>query len=237
MPSKTKNPPPSPDWTDGIAVIGGDVPTLPGCGPSLDDVEAELLTMPHVDADLLLADDPAIDHACRDVRQVRTAVEHLGRIPDAMEALHLLCSGRYALWDMVPAILELAAPVAIDSLHIATLGFSRQNVAEMLDALDRGRVARLSLICSHYFKGTSGGIWEFAAEELPKRPHTRFLSIRTHAKLLAIKLADGRTVTIESSANLRSCKNIEQMTVYGHPNVYAFHAGWMDSLSGREKDR
>jgi hypothetical protein len=56
-------------------------------------------------------------------------------------------------------------------------------------------------------------------------------------KLIAARLTDGRTVTIESSANLRSCKNIEFMTVYGHPDVYAFHTGWMDTLTGREKDR
>ena len=29
---------------------------------------------------------------------------------------------------------------------------------------------------------------------------------------------------------LRSCKNIEQITLIGSPEVYAFHVGWIDSL-------
>jgi hypothetical protein len=131
---------------------------------------------------------------------------------------------------MVPAVLDLASPARIDALYVATLGFSKNNVAEMADLLDRGIIGRLSLLCSHYFKGTSKGIYEIAADVMAKRPAARFRSLRTHCKILALRLTDGRTVTIESSANLRSCKNIEQMTVFGHPAVYEFHAGWMNTL-------
>lgn len=45
-----------------------------------------------------------------------------------------------------------------------------------------------------------------------------------------MRLTDGRTITIESSANLRSCKNMEQMTLYGDPGLYSFHTGWIEGL-------
>ena len=111
------------------------------------------------------------------------------------------------------------------------MGFSKDNIAELVALLDAGQIGRVSLICSHYFKGTSNGIWELAQAELAQRgDRARFLSIRNHCKIIALKLTDGRTVTIETSANLRSCKNIEQMTIFGHPEVYQFHVGWMNGL-------
>jgi hypothetical protein len=53
---------------------------------------------------------------------------------------------------------------------------------------------------------------------------------RCHAKIIAAKLHNGQTITAEGSANTRSCKTIENVTLYGSPDVYSFHAGWMDAL-------
>jgi hypothetical protein len=221
------------DWTDGLAVIGADLERIDE-GPAEEDIEAELMEMVHLLDDPRFEDDAGIDHICRDARKVQDAREQIGRIPDAFECFHLLCRGTYALWDMVPAILELAAPNKITTLYIATLGFSKQNIAELCELIDAGAIGHVSLLCSHYFKGTSGGICETAKAEFEKRPNaTRFLSIRTHCKILAVQLTDGRTITIESSANLRSCKNIEQMTLFGHPDVFDFHTAWMRDLFGR----
>jgi len=186
--------------------------------------------MAHLTADIHWEEGEDIEHEARVVRQVRTAAVHIGRIPGPREAFHLVCNGRYALWDMVPAVLSLAGGAVIEDLYLATLGFSKFNVVEIVEMLDAGTIKRLSLLCSHYFKGTSGGIYELAANELYKRSNARFLSIRTHAKLVCLKLTDGRTLTIEASANLRSCKNIEQMTIFGHPNLYEFHTGWINDL-------
>jgi hypothetical protein len=201
-----------------------------GDAPSVEELEAEMVAMPHLAADGCQDGDRATTHICRDVRQVRTAAEHIGRLPDPLDAFHLITNGRYALWDMVGAVADLAAPCTIGAIHLATLGFSRKNVDEMMAMMDAGMIGRLRLLCSHYFKGTSGGIWEHAAERLAKRPGASFLSIRNHAKIVALRLSDGRTLTIEASANLRSCKNIEQMSIFGHPDIYRFHTGWMDGL-------
>jgi hypothetical protein len=217
-------------WVPQPPLIGPGIDTMPGVGPSIDDVEAEMVGMPHLACDLITIGDDGTRHECRDARGVRTPAEHLPRLPGPREALHQITSGRHALWDIVPVIAALAAPHPIEALHIATLGFSRSNIAEMLDMLDAGTIRQLTLVCSHYFKSTSGGIWEFAAAEFKRRPAARFLSIRTHAKIIAACMGDGRAVTIEASANLRSCKNIEQMTFFGHPRIYAFHTRWIDSL-------
>ena len=192
-------------------------------------IEAELDTLPHLTGDLWFDDSTTVDRIFRS-EAAETAAATLAEIPRQHQALHLVINGRFALWDFVAAILKLAGDhVTIKHLHLATLGFSRKNIRELIALLDSGKVESVALLCSHYFKGTSGGIYEYAQAELSTRAQ-RFASVRTHAKLVLIELSDGRTVSIESSANLRSCKNIEQMTVYGSPDLYRFHVNWMETL-------
>jgi hypothetical protein len=204
-------------------------PLLNPAAPSVAGIESELRRLPHLAGDRKTSR-KIVRAVCRDARQIKTAAEAIGKLPGPDEALHLVVSGRFALWHVVPAVLELAG-VPIAELRIATLGFSRKNIEALCRLIDGGQIGRAWLLCSHYFKGTSAEVYNFAADEIAKRPTSAaFYSIRTHAKVLTIRLTDGRTLTVESSANLRSCKNIEQMTVIGSQNVYTFHVGWIDEL-------
>lgn len=188
--------------------------------------EREMLARPHIKDPRRTARQHKAD--VRDGRQAKSAADALGELPDAEGAVHVLITGRFSLWDCVPAILDQAGPV--DVLRIATLGFSKRNVEAMAAAVDAGTIGRIRLLCSHYFKGTSPDIYRFAAETLGKRKdRVEFLSVRTHAKLLLLQ-TPGRVFTLESSANLRSCKNLEQLTVFGSPTVHEFHRAWIDEL-------
>lgn len=200
-------------------------PTIPRVSIAL--CEREMMTRPHIAADRRAGLRHQAD--VRDARQAKTAAEAIGELPGPGEAVHIVISGRYSLWDCVPAVLD-AGTRTIERLHVATLGFSRRNVEAMGRFLDSGMIRSLRLLCSHYFKGTSPHLYEFAAVELAKRPGAEFLSVRTHAKLLLIEFAGGKTLALESSANLRSCKNIEQLSIFGSPKLHAFHAAWIDQL-------
>ena len=195
----------------------------------LDEVviEAQLAELPHLDSDRRY-DEPFTVERLFKTEKAETAAETLGRIPTARQATHLIINGRFALWDFVPAVLKLSNRT-IKQLYLATLGFSRKNIQELSLLLDEKKIKSVSLLCSHYFKGTSNGIYEFAEEQLAQRGQ-RFASCRTHAKIVLAQLSNGRTVTIESSANLRSCKNIEQVVVGGDPGLYRFHVAWMEEL-------
>lgn len=196
--------------------------------PGVALAEREMASRPHVASDRRT---PAQRHkfAVRDARQAMNAAESLGDLPGPRHAVHILVTGRFSLWDCVPAIFSKCGRIRF--LRIATLGFSKANADSMGAMIDAGQVERLRLLCSHYFKGTSTPIYSHAVEVLGARaPAAEFLSVRTHAKLVLVELAGGRTLTLESSANLRSCKNLEQLTVFGSPEVHAFHAGWIDEL-------
>lgn len=203
-----------------------------GSTTSLGQIECQLESLPHLHDDLAWSSHDTQRAYC-DARQIQTAAKAIDHIPAANEARHMIISGRFALFDFVPAILQLAAPEVITDLYLATLGFSQENITDAMDLIDANKVQRFSLLASHYFKGTSELIYDYAVEQISARKgKARFLSLRTHAKIIALRLTDRRAVVIESSANARSCKNIEQATAIGSPACYEFHVAWMESLYG-----
>lgn len=86
---------------------------------------------------------------------VGNAAKHLESLPQEGESIHCVMRGNYHAWDLVPAVLRLAAPATIDYLGVATLGFNRSNAAELLELFDAGQIARVDFICSCYFRSTS----------------------------------------------------------------------------------
>src|ERR1700722_20066115 len=67
--------------------------------------------------------------------QRKNAVAEIEALPAQEESLHIICRGNFPLWQLVPAVLTLAAPAVIDALHVATLGFSKQNAADLLNLI------------------------------------------------------------------------------------------------------
>ncbi len=166
-----------------------------------------------------------------DARQTESLVETLGSLPSPRETYHIVICGKSSLWDLVPAVLSLAAPAVITRLYVATLGFGNRQTEELSAMLDEGKVKVCRFVCSHYFRATSRELYEPMERALTERGQ-KFLALRTHAKVLLMELADGRHFVAEGSANLRSCKNIEQFTLTHDRAVFDFHAGWIDQVIG-----
>lgn len=206
--------------------------TMEGCAPDVFQIDAEMGELPHLDGDRR-QEETGVDVQAIDARKVDLAAAAIDRLPGPREAWHIVTSGKFALWDYVPAVLKLVAPVTIAELHVATLSFSKPNVAQFCELLDSGQIGQAKLLASTYLRATNPDVYEFAMAEVPKRPTAHLLLLRVHAKVVAMKLSDGRTFTIESSANLRSCKAIEQSVATGSPAVYSLHVGWIDDLYAR----
>jgi hypothetical protein len=169
-----------------------------------------------------------------DLQRVANAAEHLERLPARGETWHLITAGGYSLWHFVPAVLQLAAPATIRRLAVATLGFSGANLEQLLQMLDDRRVAKVDFLFSVYFKSVEKTACERLVYELDRRGQ-RVACVRTHAKLLLLELTDRTALTIESSANLRSCNNIEQSTLTNDKRLLDFHRGWMDEVFQKVK--
>jgi hypothetical protein len=126
-------------------------------------------------------------------------------------------------------VLDLASPATIRYLGIATLGFSRENLERLLEMFDAGQVGRLDFLYSVYFRSNEKEICERLTHELGRRGE-RVLAMRTHCKILLFETTAGGYFTVESSANLRSCKNIEQAIFTNDAGLFDFHRGWLNEI-------
>jgi predicted amidophosphoribosyltransferase len=163
--------------------------------------------------------------------QVANAAKHLERLPESGESFHCIMRGNYNGWDLVPAVLRLANPATIETLYIATLGFNRQNAEELLSLVDAGSIRRVRFICSCYYRSVEPAVFDFLHASLTRNGH-RAVAIRSHAKILLFEMTNGAAYVIESSANLRSCRNIEQFCMTHDAELLRFHREWMDEVIG-----
>jgi hypothetical protein len=171
-----------------------------------------------------------------DATQRKNAVRDISELPGLEESLHVVCRGNFPLWSVVPAILTLASPAVIEHLAIATLGFSASNATALLDLLDAGQIESVAVVASVYFERQNPAEWKMAYDGLAARGQ-RIVAIRSHAKVIALALTDGRRFAVESSANLRSCRNLEQFTLAQSPELYAFHSGWINDVVAAQEAR
>jgi hypothetical protein len=161
-----------------------------------------------------------------DYRANADAYKHLRDLPGVNESLHGVISGKYALFDLIPALIERTGQ-NIATCYIATLGFSKQNGADLCGLIDAGHVGTVAMVCSHYFQKTSQQIYDAVIPALLKRQQ-RVVAMRSHAKMILARMADDTCYTCESSANLRSCVNVEQFVLTCCPHLYAFHRQWLE---------
>lgn len=160
----------------------------------------------------------------------RESQELLPFLPEADgESLHAITTGRGDL------AVQLAATIGhygseCQSLRIATLSFNRRNVSELSELLRSGKVGTLTLLCSLFFQRHNRDEFADTRRETANFPgRWRLAAGRNHAKVACLDLA-GRKITVESSANLRSNGNSEQVTIIQDPALHDWHAAWIDQM-------
>jgi hypothetical protein len=127
-------------------------------------------------------------------------------------------------------MLALAKAEMFDELTLTTLGFSKRNLEALDTMIDAGKIQpdKLRILCSDFFRRADPDIWKIGREQADRRGYG-FRSTRNHTKLILAAIA-GRFYIVESSANLRSCANLEQFTITQSKAVFQFHAGWIAAV-------
>ena len=80
------------------------------------------------------------------------AIEHLGRLPEPGESIHIVTNARFDFWDWTPAILELAAPAVAAEWYGSTWILNRRNAVELLTLFDAGKIQQIGMMTGIYFK-------------------------------------------------------------------------------------
>ena len=164
-----------------------------------------------------------------DATRIANAAEQLAELPRTGYSLHCCMSGNFHAFDLIMAVIRLAAPAKVDRLDIATLGFNQQNTDRLLELLDEGTVRAVTFLCSHFFMSQETDAYTRLRYELAQRGFP-CNAVRCHAKVQLFELDDGRAYVIESSANLRSCRNVEQFCLTCDRGLLDFYRGCFDQF-------
>lgn len=165
-----------------------------------------------------------------DLRGVPNAVRLVRPLPVPGETVHAIMGGDFHAWDLVPAIVELAAcPFA--ELWIATLGFNLGNNGHLCRLIDQGRIQRATILCSDYFAKSDLSVFTESKAALEARG-CRLVSSRNHAKVILLAPAGRKDrYVVEGSANLRSCNNLEQFALSNDHRLFDFHRSWIHQIT------
>ncbi len=156
------------------------------------------------------------------------AAEIVPHLPAPGESLHAIMTGRYDLTALLMVVLDRFA-VRCDRLRVAMLAFSKRNVYELAGLIDAGKVVALTLLCSSFFRRQNPEEYQFGHGELVQARACRLAATRNHCKVMCLHFADGRKLTFEGSANLRTNSNREQIALFHHDGLHDWHAAWIDA--------
>ncbi|MFO0879976.1 MAG: hypothetical protein U0840_21740 [Gemmataceae bacterium] len=163
--------------------------------------------------------------ALRRTVQLRDAADLLPHLPGVGESLHALMLGNFDFMLVLSAILR-QQPEPCRHLRIATLAFSMKNVQELARLFDEGIVERITLLSADYMDRMNNDIFQTALAELRENRGQTVATARTHAKVSLLEYPAAAYV-LEGSANLRTNKNLEQVTLINDQGVHQWHAAWI----------
>jgi len=164
-----------------------------------------------------------------DLKNVPNAVRLLDPLPKKNETVHAIMGGDFAAWDLIPAILNLVSKPALE-LVIATLGFNSKNNYHLGTLLEQKKIGKALVLCSDYFAKSDSSTFREAKIRLESMG-SFLVSTRTHAKIIAINFGEVAYV-VEGSANMRSCNNLEQITISNDQELFKFHTKWIKEAAG-----
>ena len=109
--------------------------------------------------------------------------------------------------------------------YISTWTANLNHVKTLIDMLDDGRLAALTMATDPYFKTREAAICnQLITGILRHSPRARFLAWKNHTKLICISNADQtRFCTVTGSANLSAQPRSEQYVLTTAPDVYRFY--------------
>ena len=148
----------------------------------------------------------------------------LNPLPTAGETAHLIIHGGVPLSAIIWHVVDQSPPA---ELMISTLGFNRDFVHQLIDRMRTGRVLSATVVCSNYFSRADAVEYQQARELLAPWP-CRLVDARTHAKIAVFG-----HFSLEGSANLRSCRSIENVAITHDENLARFHAEWIHQLADK----
>lgn len=158
--------------------------------------------------------------------KIKTLHELIDRLPEHNEDFHIIGGGNIDAFHIIPCTLYYAP--AIECMYIATWSMNRENMQDLLNLFDEGKIKELNIIISIFFQGRYKADCAFLKSEMKKR-NQKIVICKNHAKIILMTV-DGKYLTFQGSANFTANPRVEQMVFSCGNELFNFHKEWMDSL-------
>ena len=173
--------------------------------------------------------------AIRHQQMVREAAALLPELPGPGESIDVLMLGYF---DLAQVVVDVARRTKPRFLRIATLCWNRRNITDLAGLLEERQTAGdplpLLLIASDFFFAHNAALIDHAREQFAPWS-IRLVSARSHCKIVCFDLGPeiipDDAIVFSGSANLRTNRNREQLTVVRDRALHDWHAAWMEDLA------
>ncbi len=147
-------------------------------------------------------------------------VDHMPKLEG--DRLHAIAGGDFIFGSLFETITREERATRV---YLSTLSLSAVNVDDLARSVAEERIGSLWILVSDYFSKTNQNI--FTKLERVAGPRIILGVARTHAKVALFDFGK-RKLVIESSANLRSSGNIEQISAFADAELFEFHREWIE---------
>ncbi len=164
----------------------------------------------------------------RHQRMVKAAADLCPVLPEPGESCHCLMTG---FFDLAQVVTDVARRTRPRGLRVATLCWNKRNVIDLAGLLEERQTAAdplpLTLLASGFFKRHNKELVEWSREQFSGFPLTLAFA-ESHAKVVCFDLGPDDGLVFEGSANLRTNRNSEQLTIIRDRVLHDWHTGWID---------
>ena len=166
-------------------------------------------------------------HAVRYDNADDFAYECGGRIMDG-QRIDALLSGNFIFGDFIEA-LAVRGNLLVDDITLSTLSMSRENVDSLENLIVGDFLQTLNIIVSDFWFSHNRQNVEYIYEHLDHDNCFQLAVAGTHTKITLLRVGDQKIV-MQGSANLRSSRSLEVVTVETNSELYDFHRKWHDTI-------
>lgn len=158
--------------------------------------------------------------------KIRDLHKLIDRLPEQNEDFHIIGGGNIDAFHIIPCILKYV-PV-IKKMYIATWSMSQDNIKDLINLFDQGKIEELNIVISIFFQGRYKGDCAFLKQEMKNRKQ-KIVICKNHAKVILMQTETGYYI-FQGSANFTANPRVEQMLLSNSIQLFDFHQQWMDSL-------
>ena len=157
-----------------------------------------------------------------------TAKTILTELPKHGESFHIVSNGSSDYFTFVALIAELLPHAYSAQFYGSTWTMSRNNVVEMFELFDTGKLGSLNILTGLYFKRRESSVYATLLNGLETRKQ-RYRALENHAKIMLFNHQDDYIV-LEGSANFTANPRIEQTTIINDKSLWEFHQTWIEEI-------